>query len=89
MVVSTVASFISILGTVLYVLIIVRALLSWIAPAAGGDIMRVLVDVTEPILMPIRRILPPLGGLDLSPLVAMILIYVIQDILLSLLYSVA
>jgi YggT family protein len=43
----------------------------------------VLNDITEPILGPIRRILPPLGGIDLSPLVAIILIQVISNLLLQ------
>jgi len=83
-IVTIVADFIRILGTVLTILIIVRAILSWFAPA-GGEVMRVLVDVTEPILAPIRRLLPPIGGLDLSPILALVAINVVQQLLLSLL----
>jgi len=48
---------------------IIRALLSWIR--IGGDspfapVARAVYNITEPVLAPIRRVLPPLGGLDLS-----------------------
>ena len=77
---STIVTFISILCTVLSLAIIVRALMSWVMPVGGTGITRVLIDVTEPILAPIRRVLPPLGGIDFSPLLAIILIQVIQSV---------
>jgi YggT family protein len=77
---STIATFISFLCTVLSLAIIVRALMSWVMPVGGTGITRVLIDVTEPILAPIRRVLPPLGGIDFSPLLAIILIQVIQSV---------
>lgn len=75
----TIATFISILGSVLSFAIIIRALISWVMPAEGSGFTRVLADVTEPILAPIRRILPPVGGIDFSPLLAIILIQVITN----------
>ena len=77
-------TFISILATVLWVAIFIRAILSWIMPQGGSGVMRVLVDITEPVLAPIRRILPPLGGFDLSPIVAIILIQVVSNGLINL-----
>ena len=74
-------TFISLLGTALSFAIIIRALISWIMPAEGSGFSRVLVDVTEPILAPIRRILPPVGGIDFSPLLAIILIQVVTSVL--------
>jgi YggT family protein len=78
---STIATFVSILGTVLSLAIIIRALMSWIMPAGGTGLTRVLIDVTEPILAPIRRMLPPLGGIDFSPLLAIILIQVVSSLI--------
>lgn len=80
-------TFISILATVLTLAIFVRALLSWIMPNDTTGLTRVLLDVTEPVLRPIRRILPPVSGIDFSPIVAMIAIQVISNILISLLSS--
>lgn len=78
-------TFISILATVLTLAIFVRALLSWIMPNDTTGLTRVLLDVTEPVLRPIRRILPPVSGIDFSPIVAMIAIQVVSNILISLL----
>ena len=80
-VLETIATFVSILGTVLSFAIIIRALISWVMPVDGSGFTRVLVDITEPILAPIRRMLPPVGGIDFSPLVILILIQVIKKLL--------
>ena len=45
--------------------------------------MLVIYQITEPILAPIRRLLPNFGGLDLSPVVAIIIIFVVQRIVLA------
>lgn len=63
------------------VVIIVRILLSWFPLAPGGLAARVndlLVAVTEPVLGPVRRVLPRLGPLDLSPIVVIIGIQVLM-----------
>jgi YggT family protein len=83
----TAATFISILGTVLSLAIFVRALMSWFMPAGGSGLSRVLMDVTEPVLAPIRRVLPPVGGIDFSPLLAIVLVQVVSQVLASLLAS--
>jgi YggT family protein len=60
---------------VLYlVLIIVSVILSWVGQNFRHPIVPVIYQLTEPVLAPIRRVLPPLGGFDLSPLVALIAI---------------
>jgi YggT family protein len=74
-------NFISILGEVIVIAIIARALLSWFMPADSGPFGRMLADVTDPVLRPVRRIMPPIGGLDLSPIVAIILVQVLTNFL--------
>jgi YggT family protein len=61
--------------------ILVRALISWVNPDPYNPIVRMLVLVTEPVLRPLRRLVPPsrLGGLDLSPLLAMVLIQFLKN----------
>lgn len=55
-------------------LIVIRALLSWFNPDPTSPLVRLLVWATEPVLAPIRRIIPPLGGrIDLSPLFALLI----------------
>ncbi|HSH27903.1 MAG TPA: YggT family protein [Wenzhouxiangella sp.] len=60
---------------VLYlVLIIASVILSWVGQGFRHPIVPLIYQLTEPVLAPIRRVLPPLGGFDLSPLVALIAI---------------
>lgn len=60
---------------VLYlVLIIAGVIISWIGQGFRHPIVPLILQLSEPVLAPIRRVLPTLGGLDLSPLVALIVI---------------
>lgn len=83
--IDTVISFIHILATVLVIAIIIRALMSWIMPQDGSGLTRVLLDITEPILAPIRRVLPPVAGIDFSPILAMILVQLVSQLVTTLL----
>lgn len=49
-----------------------------------NSVWRVLNQITEPILKPIRRIIPPVGGLDLSPLIVFVIIFFLQNLIASL-----
>ena len=64
--------------------IFARVILSWVALPIPLGFQRWLFEITEPVLAPIRRALPPMG-LDLSPLIAIILIGIVQRVLLNLL----
>ena len=61
--------------------ILVRALLSWVSPDPYNPIVRFLTLVTEPVLRPFRRLVPPhrTGGLDLSPLLVLLLIQFVRN----------
>ncbi len=73
--------FINFIAMVLYIAILARVLVSWIAPGRmDNPLVALIYHVTEPILAPIRRILPRTAMLDLSPMVAMILISIILAI---------
>ncbi len=64
--------------------IVARALLSWFNVNPYHPLVAFLDRVTEPILAPLRRIIPPIGMMDISPLVALILLQVIRQVLLAL-----
>jgi YggT family protein len=82
--VSDVAGILNLLFTVLTIAVIARALLSWFDPMMRYQVSRYLVDLTEPIIAPIRRVVPPVGGMiDLSPMVAVILLQVIQRVIVG------
>jgi YggT family protein len=55
--------------------------LSWVAPDGYSPAGRVLSDLVEPLLRPFRRALPAFGGLDLSPLILILLLFVLQMVL--------
>jgi len=58
-----------------------RAILSWFDPMQRWPITRILADLTEPVIAPIRRVVPPVGMIDLSFIVAFILVRVLQTLL--------
>lgn len=74
----TPAELIGLLLNVYLVAIIVRAILSWVNPHDYNPAMTILLSLTEPVIRPFRAILPPLGGVDLSPLAAIIAIQVVK-----------
>ena len=84
----------SLLGLVLSLLdiyswvVIIRALISWVSPDPYNPIVQILAKLTEPVLRPLRKLVPPekLGGLDLTPL---ILILLIQLVKYTIIYSVS
>ena len=57
-------------------LLIVYAVMSWVQSAGGSALFRVIERLCEPLLRPIRRIVPLIGGIDLSPLVLLVLLQV-------------
>jgi len=64
----------------IYILFItVRIVFSWGMVSYTNRVMRFLVDVTEPLLGPLRRRIPPLGWLDISPLVAILILWLFQQ----------
>jgi YggT family protein len=64
-------------------IIIARAILSWVNPDPRNPIVRFLHNATEPVLYPVRRALPYMGGVDLSPLVVIAGIYFLQIFLVG------
>jgi YggT family protein len=71
-------------------IIIARAILSWVSPDPFNPIVRFLYRVTEPVLRPIRYRLPTMSmGLDLSPMVVILVIYFLDGFLVSTLRDLA
>lgn len=73
-------NFLNLLFTVLSFAIIARALISWLPIDPYHPIVQFLYQITEPILVPLRRVIPPLGMMDITPIVAIILLQVLQTI---------
>ncbi len=77
---------------VFYIAILARIILSFLVPMTGprpnpllASIYGVANQITEPILGPIRRVLPSFGGLDFAPMVAIILMEIIRYVLVEVL----
>lgn len=59
----------------LIIVILVRVAFSWVSPHPTNSVARFTFMVTEPILAPVRRLIPPMSGMDLSPLVVTLAAY--------------
>lgn len=70
---------------IIYWAVLIRVLLSWFVTDSTHPLLRILDDVTEPILAPIRRLMPRTGMVDFSPLVALLILQVAEGIVVSLL----
>ena len=70
-------------------IIIIRSLISWVNPDPYNPIVRFLYQATEPVLYPIRRRLPFMGGIDLSPIIVLLIIIFLQVFLVKTLNELA
>jgi len=79
----TAANFICAFLRVYLIVLLARAILSWFPVASSGGVLatiqRVLFDVTEPVLAPVRRVIPPAGMFDISFMVVFIVILLVQQ----------
>jgi YggT family protein len=60
---------------------IARALLSWFRISYYHPVARFLIRITEPLLAPLRRYIPPVGGLDFTPMVALLILWLVEQLL--------
>jgi YggT family protein len=78
-------AFVAAIGHVLYgllgfyaLLIFIRIIFSWGMVSYANPVMRFLINATDPLLVPLRRMIPPLGMIDISPIVAFIILWLFQ-----------
>jgi YggT family protein len=69
---------------VYYIILLARIILSWVTmawspPPSMAPVLKVVYDLTEPLLGLFRRYIPPIGGLDLSPLFIFIILSIVQQ----------
>lgn len=73
----------------LYIIVLlVRVLLSWVQIDPRNPIVNLIHQLTEPLLAPIRNLLPQSGGMDFSPMVAFFVVLIAEQIVLTLLRSI-
>lgn len=77
------ANFISLLFQILGLAIFLRAIISWFRLSPDNPIQVILVQITEPVLAPLRRVVPSLGMIDITPWVAIILLQFLGQLIVS------
>ena len=63
--------------------IFIQIILSWIAPQNYNPIVALLYQITEPVMKPARKLIPPIGGLDLSPILVILGLQILEIALVS------
>ena len=63
-------------------MVLIRVVLSWVNPDPYNPAVAILTRLTDPLLLPAQRILPPMGGIDLSPMLVMIALVLLQMLLI-------
>ncbi len=86
---SAVAYVIELLLNIYMWIIIARALISWVNPDPYNPIVSFLYRATEPVLSRVRRVIPYMGGIDLSPLIVIVIIYFLKMFVVKSLYMMA
>jgi len=79
---------VNLLFQVAYVALLLRVILSWVPGALDHPAAVVLQRITDPILNPIRRIIPAVGGFDISPIIVFLLLSVLRRIVIELLIGI-
>ena len=77
-----------ILLSIMYWLILIRALISWVNPDQFNPVVQFLYRTTDPILDPVRRLLPPMG-IDISPVIVFLAIIFLKSFLVGTLFDLA
>ena len=72
--------FIYILCWVLTIIIVLRAIVSWFPTNPSNPLVAILNRITEPILLPLRKIIPRIGMIDITPMIAIVLLLIIGNV---------
>ena len=81
--ISALVLFVQILIGILWLAILLRIIFSWIAIDQDNPLYKIVHEITEPILAPIRQLVPRFGMFDLSPMIASFLLYILLRVLWS------
>jgi YggT family protein len=81
--VAGIAAFISLFIQIYSLVILARVLMSWVNVDPYSPLARAIFDLTEPVLAPVRNMLPQSAGLDFSPIIVMVLLQILGQILIT------
>lgn len=85
----SIADLVSLFFSIFLIAILIQVIMSWINPGSYNPVIGLVNSVAAPALRPIQKFIPPIGGLDLSPIFAMLMITVIKMLLIPPLMSLA
>jgi YggT family protein len=85
LIIATLATLVSLLIDVFMFAIIVEVIISWMNPGSYNPVSSLLHSLTSPVLRPIRQLIPPIAGIDLAPLFAIIGLQVLRMLIMPLL----
>lgn len=75
--------------TLAMVVVIARAILSWVSPDPHNPIVRIINQLSEPMLFPVRKRVPYFGGIDFSPIIVLLIIMFLNEFAVNTLYRIA
>lgn len=78
-----IANLLSLICSILFFMILIRVILSWIGPRSYNPAIDIIQRVTDPLLARVQRIIPPIGGIDLSPLVIIVFLQLINYVFIE------
>ena len=65
-------------ASALFFLVLIRVILSWVSPDPRNPVVQILIRLTDPMMKPFRRLIPPLGGFDISPVFLMLALQLVR-----------
>ncbi len=88
-IVKSIALFVSLVFNILYFILIIRIIISWVGADPSNEIVRVIYKITDPLLAPFRALPLRIGAIDFSPIVAFLVLSVVKNLVVNLLYQIA
>jgi len=88
-IVKSIALFVSLVFNILYFILIIRIIISWVGADPYNEIVRVIYKITDPLLAPFRALPLRIGAMDFSPIVAFLVLSVVKSLVVNLLYQIA
>ncbi len=83
------ALLVSLVFNILFFVLVIRIVLSWVGADPYNEIVQIIYRVTEPILAPFRRLPLKMGAIDFSPIIAFLVLSVLRNFIVNVLYQIA
>lgn len=87
--IAALAQLLSALFTIYTWILIIRVLISWVSPDPFNPVVQFLIKASDPVLEPLRRVIPSIGPLDISPVVAILVLQAFQHFVIRTLMDVS